>query len=177
MSSYSTDPSQTTPTSVPPLDEPLYGATLGQAVRRFFGKYTHFKGYASRSEYWWVQLFTNVVTGVISIPYLRTYDPTLGRFDLTEGTGNVEGLVLASALGAFIWGLLTFIPMLALSWRRLHDAGLPGPTYFLVLIPFVGPIVLIILMILPTRPEKHIRAWEYPTEPAPEAQNAGRTLP
>lgn len=177
MSSYSTDPSQTTPTSAPPLNEPLYGATLGQAVRRFFGKYTHFKGYASRSEYWWVQLFTNVVSGLIAIPYLRTYDPALGYFDLTQGTGNVEGLVLMSALGAFIWAVVTVLPMLALSWRRLHDAGLPGPMYFLWLIPFIGPIIVLVLMILPTRPEKHIHAWEYPTEPTPEAQNAGRPLP
>lgn len=176
MSSYSTDPTHTTATSAPPLNEPLYGATLGQAVRLFFGKYTHFKGYASRSEYWWAQLFLNVVSGLIAIPYLRTYDPALGYFDLTQGTGNVEGLVLMSALGTFIWGVVTVLPLLALSWRRLHDAGLPGPMYFLGLIPFIGPIVVLILMILPTRPEKHNHAWEYPTEPSPEAQNAGHPL-
>lgn len=176
MSSYSTDPSRTSEASAPPLNEPLYGATLGQAVRRFFGKYTHFKGYASRSEYWWAQLFLNVVSGLIAIPYLRTYDPALGYFNLTQGTENVEGLVLMSALGSFIWGVVTVLPQLAVSWRRLHDAGLPGPMYFLVLIPFVGPIVLIILMILPTRPEKQIRAWEYPTNQGPEAPNAGRPL-
>ncbi|MCH8564618.1 DUF805 domain-containing protein [Nesterenkonia sp. LB17] len=177
MSSYSTDPSQTSEASAPSLNEPLYGATLGQAVRLFFGKYTHFKGYASRSEYWWVQLFMTVVGGLISIPHMRTYDPALGYFDLTQGTGNVEGLVLASSLAAFVWGAVTVLPMLAVSWRRLHDAGLPGPVYFLGLIPFIGPIIVLMLMILRTRFDIRNPKWEYPTEPAPEASSAGRSLP
>ena len=36
-----------------PLDLPQYGATFGQAIARFWGKYTTFSGRASRSEYWW----------------------------------------------------------------------------------------------------------------------------
>ncbi|GAA1158016.1 DUF805 domain-containing protein [Nesterenkonia sandarakina] len=159
------------------MNEPLYGATLGQAVRRFFGKYAHFKGYASRSEYWWVQLFMTVVGGLISIPYLRTYDPALGYFDLTQGTGNVEGLVLASSLATFVWGLVTFLPMLALSWRRLHDAGFPGPLYFVVLVPVFGPLTVLILMLLPTRLDRRSHKWEYPLEAHHQNPDAGRPLP
>ncbi|PRZ15620.1 DUF805 domain-containing protein [Nesterenkonia sandarakina] len=91
MSTYDSGLSQTRTASDPRLNEPLYGASLGQAIRRFFGKYAHFKGYASRSEYWWIQLFMAVIGGLISIPYLQTYDPVQGTFDLTQGTGNVEG--------------------------------------------------------------------------------------
>lgn len=125
MSTYDSGLSQTRTASDPRLNEPLYGASLGQAIRRFFGKYAHFKGYASRSEYWWIQLFMAVIGGLISIPFLQTYDPVQGTFDLTQGTGNVEGLVLASSMAVFVWALATFIPFLALSWRRLHDAGFP----------------------------------------------------
>ncbi|OJX65003.1 MAG: hypothetical protein BGO95_01495 [Micrococcales bacterium 73-13] len=40
-----------------PLDQPLYGATFGQAVSRFWSKYATFDGRASRSEYWFAFLF------------------------------------------------------------------------------------------------------------------------
>ena len=34
-----------------PLSQPLYGATMGQAINRFWKKYVVFSGRASRSEY------------------------------------------------------------------------------------------------------------------------------
>ena len=56
----------------PPLDQPLYGASLPQAVGRFFRKFATFSGRASRSEYWWVYLFIFIVVivGVIGIGVL-----------------------------------------------------------------------------------------------------------
>ena len=49
------------PTGETPLWAPLYGASLPQAVRRFFAKYADFSGRASRSEYWWWYLVTVIV--------------------------------------------------------------------------------------------------------------------
>lgn len=43
------------------LTLPLYGATFGQAVSRFYGSYARFSGRASRSEFWWVMLALKVV--------------------------------------------------------------------------------------------------------------------
>lgn len=40
-----------------PLDQPLYGATFGEAIGRFWTKYATFDGRASRSEYWFAYLF------------------------------------------------------------------------------------------------------------------------
>jgi len=40
-----------------PLDQPLYGATFGEAIGRFWTKYATFDGRASASEYWWALLF------------------------------------------------------------------------------------------------------------------------
>lgn len=34
------------------LEGPLYGATFGESVRRFFRTYADFTGRASRSEFW-----------------------------------------------------------------------------------------------------------------------------
>ena len=46
-----------------------------------------------------------------------------------------------------------FAPSLAIAWRRLHDAGFPGPYYFLTLVPSVGSIIVLVLMLLPSKPE------------------------
>lgn len=139
---------------------PIYRARFAQAVRQYFAKYAQFKGYASRSEYWWVQLFQLLVIAAIGTPYYRTYDVETGSFDLLQGSDNVEGLVLASAIAMFVWGVVNILPSLALHWRRFHDAGLPGPVYFLVLVPVLGGLVIFIMALLPPRPEKRNRQWE-----------------
>ncbi|MBO0594950.1 DUF805 domain-containing protein [Nesterenkonia sp. E16_7] len=110
-------------------------------------------------------------------PYLRPCGPALGYFDLTQGTGNVEGLVLASSLATLVWSLVTFLPMLALSWRRLHDAGFPVPLYFVALVPVIGPLAALILMLLPTRLDRRSPKWEYPLEAHHPNPDAGRPLP
>src|SRR6185312_8282818 len=63
-------PYPSAPVAVPgnggvPLDQPLYGASFGQAIKRFFTKYATFSGRASRSEYWWVQLFNFIIVAVL----------------------------------------------------------------------------------------------------------------
>lgn len=43
-----------------------------------------------------------------------------------------------------LWALVTFLPTLALSVRRLHDTGRSGWFLLLYLVPLVGPILLLI---------------------------------
>lgn len=50
-----------------PLDQPLYGATIGQAFVRFWKKYVVFSGRASRSEFWWAVLITTIIGVVIEV--------------------------------------------------------------------------------------------------------------
>lgn len=45
----------------PPLSQPLYGAKPITAYIRFWKKYVRFKGYASRSEYWWPALINTLI--------------------------------------------------------------------------------------------------------------------
>ena len=52
------------------LSRPLYGATFGQAVRRFFKKFSVFSGRASRSEYWFAYLFTALLMLVPTVLYV-----------------------------------------------------------------------------------------------------------
>lgn len=50
---------------LPVLAQPLYGASPGRSVRRFWLKYATFTGRASRAEYWWVWLVNGLISTVI----------------------------------------------------------------------------------------------------------------
>ena len=96
------------------------------AVKTCFAKYVDFKGRASRAEYWWFALFVGLIyiAGVV----LASIDETLG------------GLVL-------IVGILgVILPQIAAAVRRLHDTGKSGAWYLIAFVPYVGSIVLIVLL-------------------------------
>lgn len=50
-----------------------------------------------------------------------------------------------------LYGLTIFIPMCAIMFRRLHDAGLSGWIILINLIPIIGNLVFIILLLLPKK--------------------------
>ena len=144
-------------TSPDDLSLPLYGATFVQAVKRFFKNYAKFSGRASRSEFWFAYLFTILVA---IIPYiLGLSGSAIAGLSASGDSYNATPPAGATALMAIAGILLlvafvaTFIPTLAVSWRRLHDANLAGPFYFLGCIPFVGWIIFIVLMVMESKPE------------------------
>ena len=138
-------------TAEPPLWAPYYGASFPVAVRRFFKKYATFTGRASRSEYWWWVLVAAVVGIIINI--ISAVGGASGATVAADGTpvpgpGSVVGFVLL-----IIWGLATIVPSLALTARRLHDVNLSGWFVLLGLVPIVGGIALLVLTVLPSKPE------------------------
>lgn len=141
------------------LSRPLYGASFGQAVRRFFKSYAKFSGRASRSEYWWSRVFLIILFAAPWLLYM-VGAVALGIGGALSDDGSASGTVAAGFGGVLmvLGGLLllvvfcgTIIPSLAITWRRLHDADLAGPFYFLSLIP-VGDIVVLVFTILGSKP-------------------------
>ena len=104
---------------------PVRKIGFGEAVRNFFTHYADFSGRATRSEYWYVVLFTLIVEMAISIVF-GLISP--------EITSVVSG----------IYALATLIPNFAIVWRRLHDIGRSGGWYFIGLVPLVGWIILLV---------------------------------
>lgn len=160
---------------VDPTQAPLPGASLGQAVSRFFKKYATFSGRASRSEFWWVALIFALIsiipqfmmyTGITQVAqevaaqygaysfeeilYLLAQDGAAAQ--AVEGAMASSGMYLAGSLILGLIGLVTFIPSLALSWRRLHDSNKSGAMIFLAFIPFVGAIIVFVFYLLPSDP-------------------------
>ncbi|MDU0365738.1 DUF805 domain-containing protein [Microbacterium sp. KSW4-17] len=135
--------------STTPLSQPLYGASFGAAVQRFFKKYATFRGRASRSEFWWWVLANALVSIVLSVLALLTGGPGVDEFGQTavpSGLGFVFYVIL------LLWGLATFVPHLALIVRRLHDTNRSGFWIFIGFVPLVGGIILFVFELLPSDP-------------------------
>jgi uncharacterized membrane protein YhaH (DUF805 family) len=133
----------------PPLDLPLYGASLPQAIGRFFKKYATFTGRASRSEFWWVQLFFLLVLTILGV----------GTGILGAATRSADSARNEPGPGALILGiplilvvLAIIVPGIALHVRRLHDANFSGLLYLIILVPQIGGLVLFILAAIPSNP-------------------------
>jgi Predicted membrane protein len=140
-----------TPPGAPvPLDAPYYGASLPVALRRYWKKYATFTGRASRSEFWWWVLCSAIVYLVIVGIGLAV--------GLAGATTDAEGVSHPGPVFALFpvllacWYLATLVGNIAIAWRRLHDANLAGPFFFLAFIPSVGGIIMIVLTALSPNP-------------------------
>lgn len=131
----------------PPLWAPYYGAPIAAAVKRFFKKYATFSGRASRSEYWWWTLVSVSVGIVLCLLMSLTGIPDSNGQTPEFGAGAAVAVSLF-----FLWFLALIIPSIALTVRRLHDSNKSGWWYFINVIPFVGGIILLVFVLLPSDP-------------------------
>ncbi len=137
-------------TSPSVLNRPLYGASFGQSISRFFKNYATFSGRASRSEYWMLTLFMAILSVVFGV-LIGIVTATAGVTE--DGTAELPGSAIALIVVLSLFGLATLVPSIALQWRRLHDVNLAGPFFFLSFIPSVGSLIVLILSLLPPKPE------------------------
>ena len=113
------------------------------AYKNFFKGYVDFTGRSTRSEYWWIWL-TNMI---LLIPLYSAY------FNAIFSEGE-EGAFLALgglAIVYMIFGLALILPMLALTVRRLRDAGFHWALIFVPFIPMVGGIAFLVLLAMPSK--------------------------
>ncbi|MCR2051862.1 DUF805 domain-containing protein [Actinomyces bowdenii] len=145
---------------------PLPGASIGDAVKRFFQRYAQFRGYASPSEFWWVHLFLFILN---FIAYLLVVAPMLAALSAAASTSSDPAAMdSAAATGGAgsLFLLLIFsiielalvVPSLSLAVRRLHDTGKSGLWLLLYFVPF-GSIVLLVFFCMPSRPDLYRPEW------------------
>ncbi|MDP9903260.1 DUF805 domain-containing protein [Arthrobacter bambusae] len=140
---------QTIPASSVPLSAPYYGASIGVAAKRFFKKYATFTGRASRSEYWWMAL----ISAGISIGLEKLTSSVNPTGVIVDRLGYLDLKFIITVVLFIIWGLFFFIPSLALTVRRLHDANISGWVILIGLVPLAGTLVVFICTLLPSKPE------------------------
>ena len=124
--------------------------SFGQAIAHVFLNYDTFTRRASRSEFWWWILFAaigTVVTYYLPLPF----GFRLGGGVLVLGSGAAAQVILIPVVPMLtvIWFLIITIPTLAVGTRRLHDANKKGWWWLLALVCGIGPLVLIVLWVLP----------------------------
>ncbi|WP_274369277.1 DUF805 domain-containing protein [Morganella morganii] len=96
--------------------------------------YFNFKGRARRKEYWMFTLINNAI--IVSL-----YLATLYFSDRYSRDFNTISLVLTVFFVIYI--IVTFIPSLSVTVRRLHDTGRSGWWLLALLIPFGGIIIFV----------------------------------
>ena len=95
---------------------------FGQAISSGFANYFNFRDRAARSEFWYWTLFT-AICGLVSL--------------IADGQLETQFLNL-------LVQLVTFIPSLAVTVRRLHDIDNSGWWVLISFVPLVGFIILVI---------------------------------
>jgi uncharacterized membrane protein YhaH (DUF805 family) len=112
--------------------------TFTQSIQTVFRKYAEFTGRATRPEFWWFVLFSAICNAA------------LNSFNLFTTQG---GTYYAGASLSGVFSIIVFVPSLAVTIRRLRDAGRGWAELFWLLLPIAGLIVLIVHLCDPSRPE------------------------
>ena len=108
-----------------------------------YRRYAEFTGRSRRKEYWMFVLFQVLVSAAIGVVF--------GRPSYSMGGGMMAGAMMLGTTGGMVQNLFTlvsFIPGLAVSVRRLHDQDRSGWLLLLVLVPLFGWFALLVFMCL-----------------------------
>ena len=98
------------------------------AIATVFRKYAEFTGRATRPEFWWFVLFSVLVSSALNAFNVFTMDGVIS---------------IGSSLSG-VWAVAVLLPSLAVTVRRLRDAGRSWAELFWLLLPIAGVIVLIV---------------------------------
>lgn len=96
--------------------------TFQDAIRTCYQKYAEFTGTAMRPEYWW--------------------------FFLYQLLGSLALMTLSFRL-AMLFSLANMLPSIAAAVRRMRDTGRDPLFLLIALVPFVGGIVVLVLLAMP----------------------------
>jgi len=105
--------------------------------------YFDFKGRVTRKQFWIFLVFI-ILAGFVA--------------------GMIDAFIMYGLTGSLLWAieysepwittpfvLLVFIPVMAMTARRLHDANRSGWWQLLLLFPFLGWFILIAMLMIPSK--------------------------
>lgn len=117
--------------------------TFFESIKTVFRKYAEFGGRATRPEFWWFTLFSALVSGALSSLFVPSFNSRVFDYGVPM-MGTYPNL-------AGVWGIAVLLPSLAVTVRRLRDAGRLWTELFWILLPIAGLIVLIVHLAEPSR--------------------------
>lgn len=107
---------------------------------------TDYKGYSSRSEFWWGVLANSIIMVALLallIVSLVCFQPQINAFSITM-------IALFT-----LFCLVELLPSITLIIRRMHDIGKSGLYIFVLFVPVIGYIWYIVLVTRRGVPEKY----------------------
>lgn len=116
-----------------PVDNRPWVRGMGDAIKVVFAKYATFDGRAGRPEYWYWALFNAIIVFGALFALLIP----------------IVGVVIYLAI--FVWAFAVLVPNIAVTVRRLRDAGYHWGWLFLSFVPLGG----IALLVMTAMPSKH----------------------
>ena len=117
-----------------------------EAYKKFWKGYVDFEGRSTRSDYWFVYL----VNVLITFAYFLL-QAVFGGLAAATDSSFLAVISFIILFIFFAFGIAAILPGIAVTVRRLRDAGYNWPYIFISLIPFVGPIIFIVLLCKPTK--------------------------
>ncbi|MTR02901.1 DUF805 domain-containing protein [Streptococcus salivarius] len=130
-----------------------------EAYKKFWKGYDDFTGRSTRSDYW----FAYLAHVLIFFAYYLL-DAVFERMVSATGSMDVFTISVILLLIFFAYGIATVLPGLAITVRRLRDAGYNWPYIFIPLIPFVGIFIFIFLLCQPTKVEVPFNNFNNPQQ-------------
>lgn len=121
-------------------------------------QYAKFSGRATRTQFWWfVLIHTALIAGLFLLYFVLAH--VVG---VTGGfASHPVTYLLAMAISAYFAASLP--PALAVTVRRLHDAGRSGWWLCLALVPVIGILALVVLLTLDSQRWRPNRWGPQPT--------------
>lgn len=130
-----------------------------EAYKKFWKGYVDFTGRSTPSDYW----FAYSAHVLIFFAYYLL-DAVFERMVSATGSMDVFTISVILLLIFFAYGIATVLPGLALTVRRLRDAGSNWLYIFIPLIPFVGIFILVFLLCQPTKVEVPLNNVDNPQQ-------------
>lgn len=120
------------------------------SIKSCFSKYVTFAGRAPRSEFWFFVLF--IWLGVLVFYGLIFLMLDTSAMMETAQTGSFDpgasfAFPITPSILLLVFILVTFLPNISVTVRRLHDTGRSGWWYWISLIPIAGIIILLVFFV------------------------------
>ena len=130
-----------------------------EAYKKFWKGYVDFEGRSTRSDYWFAYS-AHVLILFAWYLLLAVFE----RMAAETGSSDLFTIGVILPLIFFAFGIAALLPGIAVTVRRLRDAGYNWAFIFIPLIPFVGGIIFIVLLCQPTKVEVPFNNFNNPQQ-------------
>ena len=121
------------------------------AYKNFFKNYAEFTGRSTRPDYWWVWLGNFILSIPFWVIYIYTVYLSAVMDSVSDSASEAAFMIFGLvAIIYVVFYLAILVPTIALTVRRLRDAGFHWAFIFLRFAP-MGGIALLILHAMPTK--------------------------